>query len=103
MVRGRRGGLAMSLQEIYNILIAAIPSLTAIVTVLALAVKIITSLVAMKRELTANKEASVATINELKLENQALTEQTKIMQKEIRTLTNNVNRVINKVDTNEQI
>ncbi len=91
----------MSLQEIYNLIISTVPSITAILSVAMLAVKLLSTLHQAKRELTLSKEANQATIDELKLENQALSEQTKVLQKEIRTLTNNVNKVINKVDTGE--
>ena len=102
----------MSTQDIYNLIIAAIPAATSIVAIITIAIKMITSARAAAAEnklileastlaTKLSTETSITTINELKVENIALQENLRSLQKEVRTLTKLVTLVVQKVDTNE--
>lgn len=102
----------MSIQDIYNLIIAAIPAATSIVAIITIAIKMITSAKAATAEnklileastlaTKLSTETSITTINELKVENIALQENLRALQKEVKTLTKLVALVVQKVDTNE--
>lgn len=89
----------MTWQEIYNIIIASVPALTAILTVLTLAIKLISSLTIIKRSFDTNTETTQATIDELKANNAALQEMIITTQNQLSDLGHSVNKIIDKVDT----
>ena len=89
----------MTWQEIYNIIIASVPALTAILTVLTLAIKLISSLTIIKKSFETNTETTQATIDELKANNAALQEMIITTQNQLSDLGHSVNKIIDKVDT----
>lgn len=89
----------MTWQEIYNIIIASVPALTAILTVLTLTIKLISSLTIIKKSFDTNTETTQATIDELKANNAALQEMIITTQNQLSDLGHSVNKIIDKVDT----
>ena len=62
----------MDLQEIYNIIIAAVPSLASIITALILAIKVISSLIDLKHSVHNGSENVNKVVEDLKAANSTL-------------------------------
>ena len=75
------------------------PALTAILTVLTLAIKLVSSLTIIKKSFDTNTETTQATIDELKANNAALQEMIITTQNQLSDLGHSVNKIIDKVDT----
>ena len=84
----------MSIQEIYNLIIAAVPALTAIVTVLTLTIKMVSSLVSLKHSFKDNADAQKAIVDELKAANASLQTQVVETNKTVSALTEQVNKTL---------
>lgn len=92
----------MDLQEIFNLIIAAVPAFTAVVTIFVAFVKIVTSLKNIKNSFDSNTDINKETINKLQQENSDLKEAIKETQKQFNQLARKVSKVIDKIDTGEK-
>lgn len=92
----------MDLQEIFNLIIAAVPAFTAVVTIFVAFVKIVTSLKNIKHSFDSNTDVNKETINKLKQENSDLKEAIKETQKQFNQLARKVSKVIDKIDIGEK-
>ena len=92
--------MTMTPMEIYNLVIAAAPVLASIVTFIVAFVKIIGALSDMRKHNDASTDATKEEIKELRLQNDALRESARITQENVKKLTKQVQKVIDKVDEN---
>ena len=92
----------MTINEIYNLIIAAVPSLTAIVTVFILAARVIAQLVNLKTSIKNNTDISAAQIAALRAENEALKQTVKTTQKQLNQLTRAVSKVLDRIEISDE-